>query len=176
MQRSRLNSLTSRGLEGAQKKKTPTESGWGFEVVVVGADPCSIHRNWERANTRYDYGEGCGRALTPITSPSPTATFRSLPNWFFRSIEDHFSAQRRQQPAILKKPLCSPFPSGSLPFPNLLPSVLWHRLLFESNRPRRFAMRYEALVAMGDVAAINFIDDMLADIYVAMKVGSVCHH
>ena len=34
-------------------------------------------------------------------------------------------------------------------------------------------MRYEALVAVCDVAAIDFIDDPLIDIYVAVEVAAV---
>jgi hypothetical protein len=34
-------------------------------------------------------------------------------------------------------------------------------------------MRNEALIAVGDMAPIDFIDDPLVDIYVAMEVGPV---
>jgi hypothetical protein len=34
-------------------------------------------------------------------------------------------------------------------------------------------MRNEVLIAVGDVAPIDFIDDPLADIYVAIKIGPV---
>ena len=71
----------------------------------------------------------------------------------------------------LSQRLHGPFTRGNLSFADLFPCVFWHRRPFKPARPRRFTMRDEALVAMGDVAAIDFIDDLLVDIYVAMEVG-----
>ena len=69
--------------------------------------------------------------------------------------------------------LHGPFTRGDLSFADLFPGVLWHRWLFKPDWPSRFTMQNEALIAVGDVAPIDFNDDPLVDIYVAVEVGPV---
>jgi len=49
-----------------------------------------------------------------------------------------------------------------------LPGVLGHRSFFEPTSPRRLAVSDEGFVAVGDVAAIEFIDCLAWDINVAL--------
>ena len=47
--------------------------------MVVGADPGSITRSWEHANTRYGSAEGCGIVHVPTTIAFNSEILRILP-------------------------------------------------------------------------------------------------
>ena len=66
--------------ESAQTdKKKPQLITVGASVLVVGADPGSITRSWEHANTRYGSAEGCGIVHVPTTIAFNSEILRILP-------------------------------------------------------------------------------------------------